>query len=100
MDILSKEVSLGSAIGISLAIAIVLIFIGILFSKYFYNRGKQKVEDKYEKLGKDASKIIDDAEKEGQLKKRNYLEKVKKNLKSLKRHLIKNLLQKKQNFKK
>ena len=95
MDILSQEISLGSAIGISLAIAIVLIFIGILFSKYFYNRGKQKVEDKYEKLGKDASKIIDDAEKEGQAQKKELLREGKEELEKSKEAFNKEFASKK-----
>ena len=50
---------------ILIILLVVAVVLGIIFSMVFYNRGKQKIEDKYEKLGKDASKIIDDAEKEG-----------------------------------
>ncbi len=45
-----------------------------------YNRGKQNVEAKYERLGKEATKIIEDAEKEGQAQKRDLIKEAKKEI--------------------
>ena len=65
---------------ILIILLVVAVVLGIIFSMVFYNRGKQKIEDKYEKLGKDASKIIDDAEKEGQAQKKELLREGKEEL--------------------
>ena len=65
---------------ILIILLVVAVVLGIIFSMVFYNRGKQKIEDKYEKLGKDASKIIDDAEKEGQAQKKELLREGKEKL--------------------
>lgn len=65
---------------ILIILLVVAVVLGIIFSMVFYNRGKQKIEDKYEKLGKDASKIIDDAEREGQAQKKELLREGKEEL--------------------
>ena len=65
---------------ILIILLVVAVVLGIIFSMVFYNRGKQKIEDKYEKLGKGASKIIDDAEKEGQAQKKKLLREGKEEL--------------------
>ena len=45
-----------------------------------FNRGKQVVETKFERLGKDAAKIIEDAEKEGQAQKKDLIREGKKEI--------------------
>ena len=45
-----------------------------------YNRGKQVVENKFERLGKEANKIIEDAEKEGQAQKKDLIIEAKKEI--------------------
>ena len=44
-----------------------------------FSKGKQLVENKFEQLGKDAKKIVEDAEKEGQAQKRDLIKALKNN---------------------
>ena len=49
-----------------------------------FSKGKQQVENKFEQLGKDAKKIIEDAEKEGQAQKRDLIKEAKAEISELK----------------
>ena len=52
--------------GIWILLIVIALLVGVLVGGYFmFNRGKQVVETKFERLGKDAAKIIEDAVKEG-----------------------------------
>ena len=87
-------------LGVCILLCVIALIIGAVIAWFIaYNRGKQNVETKYERLGKEATKIIEDAEKEGQAQKRD-LKKQKKKLLKIKWRWKKKSLVKKQNFKK
>ena len=52
-------------LGVCILLCVIALIIGAVIAWFIaYNRGKQNVETKYERLGKEATKIIEDAEKE------------------------------------
>lgn len=67
--------------GIWILLIVIALLVGGLVGGYFmFNRGKQVVETKFERLGKDAAKIIEDAEKEGQAQKKDLIREGKKEI--------------------
>ena len=64
---------------------IVVALVGGAAVAYFFalNRGKALTEEKYEKLGKEAKKIISDAEEAGSLKQKEMIADAKKEIQSL-----------------
>lgn len=67
--------------GIWILLIVIALLVGVLVGGYFmFNRGKQVVETKFERLGKDAAKIIEDAEKEGQAQKKDLIREGKKEI--------------------
>ena len=60
-----------------------------------FPRCKQVVESKYESLGKDAKKIIEDAEKEGQAQKKDLIREAKQEVSELKAKADKDIESKK-----
>ena len=69
-------------ININVVVLILLIIIALAAGAAIawfiaFGRGKQVVESKYEALGKDAKKIIEDAEKEGQRQKKDLIKEAK-----------------------
>ncbi|MCM1259783.1 MAG: ribonuclease Y [Prevotella sp.] len=67
--------------GIWILLIVVALLVGVLVGGYFmFNRGKQVIETKFERLGKDAAKIIEDAEKEGQAQKKELIREGKKEI--------------------
>ncbi len=60
-----------------------------------FSKGKQLVENKFEQLGKDAKKIIEDAEKEGQAQKRDLIKEAKVEISELKAKVEKDMESKK-----
>ena len=66
-------------LGVCIPLCVIALIIGTVIAWFIaYNRGKQNVETKYERLGKEATKIIEDAEKEGQAQKRDLIKEAKK----------------------
>lgn len=66
---------------VSVLLIVVALAIGAVVAWFIaFNRGKQVVENKFERLGKDANKIIEDAEKEGQAQKRDLILEAKKEI--------------------
>ncbi len=63
-----------------LLIVVIALVVGALAWFIAYGRGKQFVENKFERLGKDANKIIEDAEKEGQILKKDLIKEAKKEI--------------------
>ena len=60
--------------------------VGALVAGYLmYTKGKQEVEQKFVQLGKDATKIIDDAKAEGEKKKKELISEGKAEVASLKK---------------
>lgn len=67
--------------GIWILLIVIALLVGVLVGGYFmFNRGKQVIETKFERLGKDAAKIIEDAEKEGQAQKKDLIREGKKEI--------------------
>ena len=58
-----------------------------IFAFVFYKKGRNNgitlTEDKYEKLGKEAKKIIEDAEKEGSERRKQLIDEAKKEIQEL-----------------
>ena len=68
-------------LGVCILLCVIALIIGAVIAWFIaYNRGKQNVETKYERLGKEATKIIEDAEKEGQAQKRDLIKEAKKEI--------------------
>ena len=63
-----------------------------------FPKGKQYVENKFEQLGKDAKKIIEDAEKEGQAQKRDLIKEAKAEISELKAKADKDIETKKSKY--
>lgn len=75
---------------------IVALAVGAVIAWFIaFSKGKQVVETKYEKLGKDATKIIDDAEKEGQAQKKDLIKEAKVEISELKLSAEKEIASKK-----
>ena len=89
-----------------LVVAAVAAFLFIYRYKAGINKGINLTEEKYEKLGKEAKKLIEDAENEGELRKKQLIEEAKKEIQAmreeynLENHIIKKLKNVKFNFKK
>lgn len=83
-------------IGICILLCVVALAIGAVVAWFIaYNKGKQAIEEKFEKLGKDATKIIEDAEKEAQATKREMVKEAKKEIAESRNALEKENAQKK-----
>ena len=68
-------------LGVCILLCVIALIIGAVIAWFVaYNRGKQNIETKYERLGKEAAKIIEDAEKEGQAQKRDLIKEAKKEI--------------------
>lgn len=81
---------------IVILLIIVALAVGAVIAGFiFFNRGKQNIEAKYERLGKDANKIIEDAEKEGQAQKRDLIKEAKKEIAETKQNAEKEISSKK-----
>lgn len=81
---------------IVILLSIIALIAGAVIAGFiFFNRGKQNVEEKYERLGKDAAKIIEDAEKEGQAQKRDLIKEAKKEIAENKQNAERELAAKK-----
>lgn len=79
-------------LGVCILLCVIALIIGAVIAWFIaYNRGKQNVETKYERLGKEATKIIEDAEKEGQAQKRDLIKEAKKKLLKIKWRWKRNL---------
>ncbi len=63
-----------------LLIVIAAIVVGVITWLLGNNHGKQVIENKYERLGKDTKKIIEDAEKEAQAQKKDLINEAKKEI--------------------
>ncbi len=78
-----------------LLVVIIALVVGGVAWLLAYNHGKQTIENKYERLGKDATKIIEDAEKEGQAQKRDLIKEGKKEIAEAKEAMEKEINNKK-----
>ena len=61
-------------------LVVIALALGGAASFLMYNKGKTTVEEKFERLGKDAKKIIEDAEKEGQAQKKELVREAKREI--------------------
>ena len=66
-----------------LVVAAVAAFLFIYRYKAGINKGINLTEEKYEKLGKEAKKLIEDAENEGELRKKQLIEEAKKEIQAM-----------------
>ena len=82
------------------ALLVGAVVVGLLYSKKQYEKGiaegEQKTEDKYIQLGKDAVKIISDAEAEGKSKQDKLIQEAKQEIASLKKEYDEEVREKKQ----
>ena len=75
--------------------------VGALVAGYLmFAKGKQVVEQKFEQLGKDATKIIDDAKAEGEKRKKELVAEGKAEVSALKKSMNKKCAKRKLNYKK
>lgn len=81
---------------IVILLIVVALAVGAVIAGFIcFNRGKQNIEAKYERLGKDANKIIEDAEKEGQAQKRDLIKEAKKEISEVRQNAEKEIASKK-----
>lgn len=74
---------------VAILLCVIALSIGAVVAWFIaYNRGKQVVENKFERLGKEANKIIEDAEKEGQAQKRSLIQEAKQEIADAKQEVV------------